>query len=294
MKVYRNKKAGENIIRTYDALIKAWGIEVEELDINTPYGTTHVIAAGDENNPPLMLFHGVGDDSALMWIYNAKFLSEYFRIYAIDTIGGPGKSRPNENYNKKFDDIVWIDSILENLKLSKAFFAGVSNGGYLTKLYTAKRPEKIIKALSISAAISTEDSENQITAMMKIFLPEALFPTKKNVTKLIKKLSGINYAVFTENETIMEHYTYLLRGFNNMAMTYHNVRAFDSIEVDIIREKTVFLLGLEDPFVKFGGKETIEKNSMKAFFYEGAGHGLNHEKAEEINKKIVEILLNKI
>jgi len=29
---------------------------------------------------------------------------------------------------------------------------------------------------------------------------------------------------------------------------------------------------------------------MKVTFYEKAGHGLNHERAEEINAKIVEIL----
>ena len=69
---------------------------------------------------------------------------------------------------------------------------------------------------------------------MKIFFPEALFPTKKNVKKLIEKMCGGNSAVFTENKDIMEHYTYLLKGFNNMAMGYHKVRTFSEEEVDNI------------------------------------------------------------
>ena len=125
MKVYRNKKQEEIIRQTYDQLLKLWGCELLEHDVQTNFGITHVIEAGQDGAPPLVLFHGVGDDSALMWIFNAAELSKHFKIYAIDTIGGPGKSVPNKNYNENFDDIAWIDQIFDGLKLEKAFIAGV-------------------------------------------------------------------------------------------------------------------------------------------------------------------------
>jgi len=290
MKVYRTKKMQQEIIRTYNNLLAQWDVEIEEMDINTEYGTTHIIACGKKENPPLILFHGVGDDSALMWIYNAKYLSRYFRIYAVDTIGGPGKSVPGEGYNKDFDDVLWIDGVLDKLLIEKAFFAGVSHGGYLVKYYSLYRPERVKKGISISGAISVGEKGSPMATMMKIFLPEALFPTKRNIQKLIEKLCGENTPVFTENKDIMEHYTYLLRGFNNMAMGYHNVRPFTEEEVDLIRDKIEFLVGLEDPFEKLGGAEALRKYHMKVTFYENAGHGLNHERADEINAKIVEIL----
>ena len=294
MKVYRTKKMQKEIIRTYNNLLEKWDVETEEMDIDTEYGTTHIIACGKKVNPPLILFHGVGDDSALMWIYNAKYLSQYFRIYAVDTIGGPGKSVPGEGYNKDFNDILWIDGVLDNLSLESAFFAGVSHGGYLVKYYSLYRPERVKKGISISGAISVGEKGSPMATMMKIFLPEALFPTKRNVQKLITKLCGENTAVFTENSDIMEHYTYLLRGFNNMAMGYHNVRPFTEEEVDSIRDKIEFLVGLEDPFEKLGGADALRKYRMKVTFYENAGHGLNHELADEINAKIVEILSEKM
>ena len=89
MKVYRSRQAGLRIRDTYDKLLKEWGCEVKERDITVSYGTTHVIEWGDENSAPLVLFHGVGDDSALMWIYNAEYLGRYFHVYAIDTIDHP-------------------------------------------------------------------------------------------------------------------------------------------------------------------------------------------------------------
>lgn len=125
--------------------------------------------------------------------------------------------------------------------------------------------------------------------MMKIFLPEALFPNDKNVNKLLQKLSGENYAVFTENKEIMAHYKSLLKGFNNMAMGYHKLHAFTPGEEGRIRDKVTYLIGTEDPFEKLGGRKVLEQNHMNVVFYEKSGHGLNHERAEEIDRKMISI-----
>ena len=289
MKVYRSRKNGQVIRETYDRLLSLWKCELRERDVETEYGTTHIIECGQEENPPLVLFHGVGDDSALMWIYNAPELSRHFHIFAIDTLGGPGKSVPNGNYNKDFDDIRWIDGILDALQVDRAYFAGVSHGGYLVQAYTLHRPEKVIRTVSISGTVPVGGKKNSMTAMMKIFLPEALFPTDRNVVKLIRKMSGKHSEVFTENRDIMAHYKALLKGFNNMAMGYHKIIAFTPEEVDRIRDRVVYLAGTEDPFEKLGGREILLKNHMNAVFYDGAGHGLNHELAEEINRKIISV-----
>lgn len=291
MKKYRGKRAGENILRTYDLLLKEWGTATEEMNIRTRYGMTHIITAGKKDAAPVVLFHGVGDDSALMWIYNAKELAKHYHIYAVDTIGGPGKSEPDENYNKDFDDVLWIDDIFSALKLDKASIAGVSHGGYMVQLYTLRRPERVRKAVAISSGVASGDKNGSpMKTMMKIFLPEALFPTKKNIEKLLKKLSGKQVAAFTENEKIMEHYGWLLKGFNNMAMGYHKVNVFTDEEIDKIRDRIVYLIGEEDPFAKLGGKEALVKYKMNTTFYPDAGHGLNHELAGEINKKLIDIL----
>ena len=289
MKVYRSRKSGQVIRETYDRLLSLWECELRERDVETEYGTTHIIECGQEDNPPLVLFHGVGDDSALMWIFNAPELIRYFHIFAADTLGGPGKSVPNGNYNKDFDDIRWIDGILDALQVDRAYFAGVSHGGYLVQAYTLHRPEKVIRTVSISGTVPVGGKKNSMTAMMKIFLPEALFPTDRNVVKLIRKMSGKHSEVFTENRDIMAHYKALLKGFNNMAMGYHKIIAFTPEEVDRIRDRVVYLVGTEDPFEKLGGREILLKNHMNAVFYDGAGHGLNHELAEEINRKIISV-----
>ena len=289
MKKYRSEKAGQAILESYDRLLSSWACKVKERDVETFYGTTHILECGEKSLPPLVLFHGVGDDSALMWIYNAPELSKHFRVYAVDTLGGPGKSVPGEHYGKGFDNVCWMDEVLDALDIEKAYFAGVSMGGYLVQVYTLRHPERVLKTISISGTVPAGGKKTSLAAMMKIFLPEALFPTERNVVKLLRKLSGENYAVFTENPEIMAHYRSLLKGFNNRAMGYHQVTAFSPEEVDRIRDKVTYLVGTEDPFEKIGGREVLERNRMNAVFYEKAGHGLNHELADEINRKIIRV-----
>lgn len=288
MKVYKSEKAKTNIFKTYDELLAMWEVAVEEKDVETTYGTTHVILCGQEENPPLVLFHGVGDDSALMWVYNAKELSKHFNIYAVDTIGGPGKSCPNTNYDKTFDEIKWLDDVFDGLDLRQFYLAGVSNGSLMTQHYGIARPDRVIKMICMSGSISVSGSSSPIISMMKVFLPEALIPTKNNVVKLLKKMSGENSAAFTGNPVIMEHFTWLLRGFNNMAMANHKITYFDDAQIRSIRGKVLFLIGEADPLGDMEAvKAKLERYQLDYRFFSGVGHGINHEIADEINQVII-------
>jgi pimeloyl-ACP methyl ester carboxylesterase len=287
MKAYRSKRAQHHILETYDKLLSQWKINFTERKIETRYGIAHVIEWGCKTGKPLVLFHGVGDDSALMWIYNAAALGKCFHLFAIDTIGGPGKSTFTKEYNKDFDDVLWIDDILDGLQLSKTSVAGVSNGGYLVQLYTLYRKERVDKAMSLAASVPSEGMANPVKTMAKIFLPEALFPTKGNIKRLLVKLTGKHPEVFTDNSLIMEHYQWLLKGFSPMTMTYHTVRGFSDEEIDKIRDKVYYLVGKDDPFEKLGGAKALIDKKMNVKFYDGVGHGINHEIADTINNEII-------
>jgi len=291
MNVFKSDAAKKRILDTYNQLLDMWDIEKEEQDIITYYGTTHVIVCGDKSNPPLLLFHGVGDNSALMWIYNAKSLSMRFRLYAVDTIGGPGKSVPNESYDKNFDDIRWIDEILAAFDIDRVYIAGVSNGAHLAQIYGMNRPERVIKIICMAGTVPVGKYDPS-KIMIKVFLPEALLPTMNNVHKLMAKLCGKNTGALTGNAVIMEHYMYLLKGFNTMAMSYHKIESYDDDHVNAIRDKTLYLVGDADPFAQMGGRRLLTQNNMNTRFFPDVGHGINHEIADEVNRIIPEFLLD--
>jgi len=284
---YKNSKGGQEILASYDRLVAAWGIPVSEKDLPTPYGTTHVLLAGAPEKPPLLLFHGVGDDSALMWLINAKPLAEHFHLFAVDTIGGPGKSEPNEAYFNHFDQVVWIDSILDALHLPQVNVAGVSNGAYLTQLYTAKRPERVRKAVCMAGGLAVQGQKSPIWRMMKVFLPEALFPTEKNARKLMCKLCANPDALF-RHEELMRHWLLLLKYFNNASMMQHKVTGFNDAEIDGIRDRTRFLIGSGDRLGNAAGStDLLDRYRMNYRLVEQAGHALNHEQPALVEAEII-------
>ncbi len=293
MRIYRTKKAQREIRSTYDQLLDEWGIDITQRDIPTRYGSTHVNVFGENTAPPVLLFHGVGDDSALMWIYNAAPLAPYFRLYAVDTLGGPGKSIPGSGYTKAFDDALWIDDVLNGLELKDVNIAGVSHGGYLAQYYALVRPERVNKVLCMASSVPTGVTGSPMKTMIKIFFPEALFPTRQNIKKLLIKLSGKNSAVFTGHPLLLNHFTCLLRGYNNMAMRFHKVIGFSDEQIDSIRSKIFYLMGEADPFAILGGKAALEKYKMDARFFADVGHGINHEISDEINAIIIEYFSDK-
>lgn len=288
MKVYRSKRAGREIHTTYDTLLSQWGIPVQEMDLSSPYGTTHVITAGDPAAEPMVLFHGVGDDSALMWYYNARALATRYRLYAVDTLGGPGKSVPGAGYAKGFDDAAWIDTILDGLGIDAAMLVGTSHGAYLAQYYGALRPHRVPRIICLAGSLPVGD-ESPMKTMMKIFFPEAMFPTERNTVRLLRKLMGTNTGPMLDNPTIMRHYRWLLRGFSPMSMQHHAIQGLTGAQIDLLRAKTLYLVGEEDLFQKLGGADVLKQYGMTQRRFAGVGHAINHEIAEEINRILLEV-----
>src|SRR4030095_3621171 len=84
--------AGERAIRArYDSLLASWPVPCATLEVPSRYGSTFVIASGNESAQPLVLIHGAGSNSA-MWAGDVGEYSCHYRVYAVDLLGEPGRS----------------------------------------------------------------------------------------------------------------------------------------------------------------------------------------------------------
>lgn len=283
IKKYKKEEGKSLIYKSYDKLLESWGVTKEELDIQTTYGLTHIITAGNRENPPLLMFHGVGDNSAIMWIYNVQDLSKHFFIIAVDTIGGPGKSEPNGSYFKNFDQCIWINEILDSFSISKINIVGVSNGAYLANYFTLKNKDRVNKIVCMSGGVISSPLR-----MMKAFLPEALFPNEKSTKKLLRKLCAPNSDAFEKNDEIMLHWNYLLKYFNNMLMSYHKYTKLKTLDLSILKDKALFLIGEFDRLTYYPESiKALEDNNLNFKIVKNAGHGINHEQPELIYNEII-------
>lgn len=296
MKIFKTETGRQAIYQSYEKLVAKWGVTTEERDIQTSFGSTHVIMAGADSNPPLLMFHGAGDNSAFMWIANAQELAKDFRLIAIDTMGSSGKSVPNDRYKKEFDLVIWYGEILSALDIKKAYVTGVSYGAYHCQLIMICFPDQIEKMVGIAGYVYAQEYETRKFAllmnMMKIFLPLVFFPTKKTAVKAASKLCGPGFDELRNNHEITDHFWLLTRQYRTQAQFNHNRRPLTPEEIDSIRDKSLFLIGDQDTMISFSALEqAMEKYRLNLKIISDAGHGMNQTKSREIEAEIRGFLL---
>jgi len=103
------------VFEVYDSIINSIDIHYQDIYLPTRLGETHIIKTGSDLNPPLILIHAYYA-SAASWYKNIKQLSENYKVYNIDIIGDPNKSklqkpdslttfgRSDWNYHKWFNN----------------------------------------------------------------------------------------------------------------------------------------------------------------------------------------------
>lgn len=131
--IYRNEKSKKAVLELYDRQIEELHIPYQDLYVDTTFGKTHLIECGKPEGKPLLVFHGGNATTA----YNLKyccFLLQDFHIYAVDTMGHPGKSAETvlspygQDYGK------WAVEVIKALGFEKmACFGGSFGGGILVK-----------------------------------------------------------------------------------------------------------------------------------------------------------------
>ena len=100
VKRFKSSEGKQLIYESYDKLLELWGVDKEELDIETRYGKTHVIVSGNIENPPLLLFHGSGDNSVMTWFPNVREFVKHYYVVAVDYFGAAGKVNRTRVFQK--------------------------------------------------------------------------------------------------------------------------------------------------------------------------------------------------
>lgn len=118
--------AGETrFLAAYDHELRRWPVPYEQVDVHGHFGTTHVVICGPETAPPLLLLHGYLA-TLTMWWPNIAALSQGHRVYAVDVMGQPGKSRPDEPIRSAADYGSWLTDTLGALHLDRVDLVGMS------------------------------------------------------------------------------------------------------------------------------------------------------------------------
>ena len=139
--LYKSPEGHRVIMAWYDSVVEQIECPYESLYVNTRFGRTHILAAGEPSAPPLFLIPGIAG-CAPLWRRQLKDFGQHFRVYALDIPGQPGLSDPIPPSFLNRDFVDWIIDVLDDLGLERAHFAGVSVGAWIAMRMGIDAPER--------------------------------------------------------------------------------------------------------------------------------------------------------
>jgi pimeloyl-ACP methyl ester carboxylesterase len=140
--IYKSTEGERAIRERYIEILKRWPVPNQQLRVPTREGETFIVRCGDENAPPVLLFHGSMTNST-MWMGDVATWAADFRVYAVDMIGEAGLSAPSRPPLASEAHVLWLDDVMQALSLTRASMVGVSLGGWLALDYATRRPDRV-------------------------------------------------------------------------------------------------------------------------------------------------------
>lgn len=143
-------EAGRDKVRTYyNQVLRQFPFGQQYLE--TSFGQTFILTAGQESNPPIILLHGSCSNSAF-WFPEIMALSNNYRVYAVDIIGEAGNS---EEYRPDLSSdafALWMKDVLDALGLEKTIIIGNSLGGWMALKLATAYPERVSRLVLLASA----------------------------------------------------------------------------------------------------------------------------------------------
>ncbi|MEZ4627754.1 MAG: alpha/beta hydrolase [Eubacteriales bacterium] len=142
--------------------------------IDTPFGETFLLEAGDPTKPAVVLLHGSCSNSAF-WFNDIMALMNDHHVFAADIPGEAGNSSEYRLSLDNADYADWMASVLDALNLPRANIAGNSLGGWMALKFATTYPTRVEKlvlfasgglapsAQTFWSAQAAEESEESLT-----------------------------------------------------------------------------------------------------------------------------------
>jgi pimeloyl-ACP methyl ester carboxylesterase len=197
--LYRSAEGCRQVMEHYDATLRAMAVPCVARYAETRYGSTHVIIGGNEQGKPVVLWHGQ-NANATSWVHWIPALAPTYRIYAVDVIGGMGKSAPSRPSKKGLAYGQWAAEVIERLGLKQANMIGASQGGWL-----------IGKLGNVAPDVPPDPFLLELfELMMRYFRSEAIVPAISD--EEIRRLQAPTYLLMGQHESAMNPCQVLERG----------------------------------------------------------------------------------
>jgi pimeloyl-ACP methyl ester carboxylesterase len=191
---FRNDVARRRYMTAYDSALATWPTRPQQLDVETRYGATHVLAtapttSGPKSAAPIVLIHAVAVASP-SWSANIAALAEYRPVYAIDTIGDVGRSTQTAPVRTAVAMASWLDDVLAALDLHGVHLVGLSYGGWVALNQAVRAPDRLSSVTAVDPVGAI--GRGKTTFLLRIAPDAALASIAKSDAALRRLLRLLN------------------------------------------------------------------------------------------------------
>lgn len=280
--LYKSEFGKKEILALYNQKLNELEIEYEHKLIDTNYGETSIISVGDATKPPLLLVHGA-NGCAPIALETYPNLCEKFQVFAVDVLAQPNKSSENRLSMKDNSYGLWLNDLINKLKLKNVTMAGFSFGGLII-LKTLIQNENNIKEVFLTAPAFIVNG-NPLIALFKVFIPMKRYIKTQN-NKYLEKFLKV---LFTEKDEFAIQY--LSKVFLHFSMDFTPVPVIKKEEAELIKTPITIVAAKND--IMFPGMRMI-KRANKIFpslkntvLLESSKHVQNRADNSKIEKLIL-------
>lgn len=269
----------------YNKTLKLWNTSLNEKIVKTSLGNAHLIICGPNNGEPVVLLHGM-NASSTMWYPNIEALSRKYRVYAIDNILEPGKSKLTGDAKDMQEVINWYIEVLRILDLKDYTLIGASKGGWLSTSIAMKEKWRIKNLILLSPAQTfiwiPPGSEilSNITYKMS--------PDEIHLNKIFSEMSFNSQNI---EKAFLEQYYIGTKdeGFNKFIL---QMRPYHESEIRSLSMPVLLLIGDHDII---NNQKSINKAKRllprgETGIIKNAGHFLSIDQSETVNNRMLDFM----
>ncbi|MEN0053862.1 MAG: hypothetical protein AAGC65_09340 [Mucilaginibacter sp.] len=280
-----------------NAFLEDWATRVQQLNsswyetmiIHNSLGKTRVWAYNTEykDKEAIVIFSG-STTSSLFWDFdnNLASLKEKYRLYLVETNGGPNLSEGNSPDIKTQGYGIWATEVLNKLSISRATIMGASFGAIVCMKLCQISPSMVSKVILMNPAGIGEHSLS--VANLYYSNLATLLKTVSSVQKFIDKiiLHPPNHSLSEPFMQLLNEYKlFVIRNFINQA-DYPQPLKPD--ELNQIKSEVYLLLGGNDKVLSYKKAIASAKKHIGTIadikIFDATGHGI------EISKEAIKYI----
>lgn len=277
-----SEAARAKFLAAYDRAMELWPSPRQDFDVETAYGSVHVHRCGATTGEPIVLLHGhAGHPSN--WYPQIAELGERRPVYAISTLDDPGRSVQRAVAAGSEENAAWLGEVLAGLGLERAHLVGVSYGGWLALNQAIHAPDRLASVTSLDPGgiekVPARFYAHMVGGLFGMLAPRRLRPA---VGRLLA-----NPALSAPREMIAPM---MLAMRSYKPSSRPPARPFTDEELASVRLPVLVLVGRRSALLR--PHRVVERVTrlipeVRAEIVERAGHGLNLERPEVVNERLL-------